>query len=374
MILFILSGCDVSSRESGSDVKTVFGTDDRVEMTSDAMPWSAVGKVLSQGYACTGSLVGPDLVLTNAHCVIEEGGTLKKSLQFLPNYKGGKGSYQSFASTVWWGTSQYNQNRHSDWAIMRLNSRLGDQFGYFGIRILDFSNPSTMAGWFTLAGYSSDFMYGETAGVHQKCSVRGNLEDTLLHECDSKSGASGSGIFAKWDDSYQIVALHAAHLTNADGSSPAQGSTYSNDIANIAVKAEKFNAKISTLRANSEGRNASTFVHLCNKSGKGTIDAAIAYFDGNWKSKGWWNIEDGTCKEIAVAEKYSGDIFVYATTADKASVWNGGPYDFCVNLKEAFELNAADASCDMGSNFSKVNFSAAFTISPDKLNTWNFNP
>lgn len=58
--------------------RAIPGNDDRVPVTTEAFPWSAIGRIDWVGTKndgtevdlgqCTGTLVGRDLVLTNSHC------------------------------------------------------------------------------------------------------------------------------------------------------------------------------------------------------------------------------------------------------------------------------------------------------------------
>ncbi len=112
----------------------------------------------------------------------------------------------------------------NDWALLKIDSNLGDQtrYGHMGWRSLNFSNPDTLSAVkekIKLGGYSGDFptdrltefgIAGDTAGVDVSCSILEASQGMLFHDCDTNPGASGSAIFAQFDDdNYYILGLHA---------------------------------------------------------------------------------------------------------------------------------------------------------------------
>src|SRR5262245_52586912 len=73
----------------------IIGDDNRVAVVSDAPPWNSIGHVNIDGYRrvikCSGVLVAPSVVLTAAHCVIDEGTHTAFSphrIHFLQNVRG----------------------------------------------------------------------------------------------------------------------------------------------------------------------------------------------------------------------------------------------------------------------------------------------
>jgi protease YdgD len=242
----------------GSGDRVVIGTDDRVPVLTRAYPWSAIGRIEiakadGSSYTCTGTLIGTDIVLTNAHCLMEP--TTNKPIigrnqpsdnlvQIVFQASMIKGVALDSARVIdyRYGTNKPQKFLGDDWAILKLDKPLGTMYGYLGWQNLDFSNPKIWQATrdhLNLVGYASDFptqsnseygQGGDTAGMNAGCSIegletKGAFKGVLLHRCDSNPGASGGPLFAQFDDgNYYILGLHsgsselreAAQLSNGD--------------------------------------------------------------------------------------------------------------------------------------------------------------
>ncbi|MBD2773041.1 trypsin-like serine peptidase [Iningainema tapete] len=231
---FLPPNLSQSDKPNEGGTRTVIGNDDRVPMTSKKYPWSAIGRVQGinadgQGYHCTGTLIASDLVLTNAHCVIDpDTHKLSKEILFLPNLINGDVDKTDIAvvERVVVGTDFKDSSGDvNDWAVVKLNKPLGQKYGYLGWKSLPSSffteNPEKVV----FAGYSGDFPDprkkpyqgfnagpGMTAGVHFKCSILGEQEGILLHNCDTTGGSSGGAILASINGQPHIVALNNAEI------------------------------------------------------------------------------------------------------------------------------------------------------------------
>lgn len=77
-LLLAVAGITAFSAVAASQTKQpgLIGNDDRKPVAATGQPWDAVGQVNIGGYRslgqCTGTLVGPDLVITAAHCVMDD--------------------------------------------------------------------------------------------------------------------------------------------------------------------------------------------------------------------------------------------------------------------------------------------------------------
>jgi protease YdgD len=230
--------------------RNIFGKDDRILMNSAKYPWSAIGRVEALNgktidWTCTGTLIGKSLVVTNAHCVVDE----KKQqittnkIQFRPNLINGEAPAVAVATRVIPGTTQPNRDRGNDWAFLVLDRPLGETYGWLKVAIADFSDLESAKEAINLAGYSSDFPTekpSETAGVHQGCSIRGfaSQPGVITHDCDMMAGASGGPMFAfAPDGSAIIVALNSAHRTSPDQRQGSKVERFSGDRANLGVYA-----------------------------------------------------------------------------------------------------------------------------------------
>ncbi|MHC5596525.1 MAG: trypsin-like serine peptidase [Nostoc sp.] len=214
--------------------RAIIGSDDRIRMTSRDYPWSAIGKIEGigadgSGYSCTGTLIAEDVVLTNAHCVVNpETGKISQAIAFEPNLVNGVVKSKNdvaYATDVHYGTDFKNgtlADYANDWAILKLNKPIGKKYGYLGWKSLPSSTLVGDTKKFSLVGYSGDFpnpkkkgyetlTAGEsmTAGVHLKCSILRHQDNLLYHNCDTNHGASGGAIISNVNGKYYIFALHS---------------------------------------------------------------------------------------------------------------------------------------------------------------------
>jgi protease YdgD len=222
--------------------RVIVGTDDHTPVLTRAYPWSAIGRIeistAKEGYTCTGTLIGLNIVLTNAHCLMDQqtkqpmipknaAPNNPTQITFSPSMIRGTALDTARVIDYRYGTPDPYTNPGDDWAIFKLDQPLGARYGYLGWRDLNFTNPKMLQATrdrLTLVGYAGDFptqrnteygTSGETAGMNQNCSIEGlvtqkGFKGVLLHRCDSNPGASGGPIFAQFSNGdYYILGLHS---------------------------------------------------------------------------------------------------------------------------------------------------------------------
>ncbi|MBE9005873.1 trypsin-like peptidase domain-containing protein [Fortiea sp. LEGE XX443] len=221
-----------SNKPIKKGTRGTIGRDDRLPMLSSNYPWSTVGRIVgeqsnSQTYTCTGTLIDEDIVLTNAHCVIDpKTGKVASRVVFLPNVVDGK--YKDRANAVQYlaGTNFKDKNAAAkDWAVVKIDKPLGRKYGYLGWKSLPSSTLIRNEKRFFFVGYSGDYPQadtekfwgltagqGWTAGFQAGCSIVDDRSNILLHDCDTAGGSSGGPIVASIEGEPYIVALNNAEI------------------------------------------------------------------------------------------------------------------------------------------------------------------
>lgn len=224
--------------------KLGFGADDRQPMLSERYPWSAIGRVEQKnGAFCTGSLIAEDIVITNAHCVLNEGKLVETV--FKPNFKEGKSSETIPAAWTCFGTNDPDSNRNADWAILRLGEPIGKKYGWLGLA--NQSDAELLNQTVIFAGYSSFpdekrpvFVNGNTAAVHIGCRITQTRDGIIKTNCDTARGSSGGPVFVGVEKPY-VVAINAAEYRgNAPGSFWERDERKAVEFGNVAVPVRNF--------------------------------------------------------------------------------------------------------------------------------------
>ncbi|TGY90513.1 trypsin-like serine protease [Marinicauda algicola] len=207
-----------------------FGRDDRVVMDTSRFPWSVVGQINN---ACTATLIGPDILLTAAHCIEDETGRVDASGSFETAAALAGGARQ--ARIVDYLTDPRRPRRGAedeedglDWALLRIDRALGEELGWVEplalTRVYSPAEITALRLW--QAGYSWDT--GTNLSGNTDCRIIEIYQDnTFAHECDTTQGDSGSPFLVEEDGRWYVVGDDSTYRRVPDG-----------PVMNIAVSSE----------------------------------------------------------------------------------------------------------------------------------------
>ncbi len=252
LIALILLACTSGNPETSNQTlsfgqepaKAVFldasGKDKRIPMTSKAFPWSSIGRLYHQYnddsvQLCTATLVGRSIAVTAAHCVLNNGQLI--DVTFQASYNQGAYTARAHSQAIKVGTTNPNRHFANDWAVIHLDSPIGDKLGFMSLEnIENISSPILV----NYSGYSNNFKHSETAGAEENCSIKERFNHgiyantvysgTYGHDCSMSQGGSGGPLFTSAGHLLAIATREHGEVYTS----------YSSEKASIGVMSQDF--------------------------------------------------------------------------------------------------------------------------------------
>ncbi len=207
--------------------RTIFGNDDRYIFHDHGYPWRTVGRVSNSNGSCSGTLVGPQHLLTASYCIKWNGNGTVGWLKFEASRYNNHNRGVAWASRVYYyrkvvGPQLNGTDIAFDFVVVILDRRLGSSLGWMGTKT--YSNGWNGGNYWANVGYPGD-MGGSIRPVFQNgCAVTGTANQctggrcsTILFSlCDIFPGQSGSALFGQWNDGPYVVAVTSAENSQSN--------------------------------------------------------------------------------------------------------------------------------------------------------------
>lgn len=197
----------------------------RQKADTSQMPAQAVGLLeLADGGYCTASVVGPDVILTAAHCLFDAEGKMVKAKRFRAGYADGQALVEAGIRDQF-VPPEFDVNRvfitegmeGHDWAFVRLDRAVGDKTGILAIRRFSLEELDRMIGSpqyrMVRVGYGGTKM----PTMQKDCGLAHVWNDnTYAHLCHIEPGDSGSPDMLLENGSYSIVGIDTSIIDIRD--------------------------------------------------------------------------------------------------------------------------------------------------------------